>query len=172
MSDTTPSKQMPNVGGITLALEGIEGAGDPGREASVFRYRRPEELKTNRGIAPLVRSDILFSAVQIIREGGENSLHSHSAMDGFWFVLRGRARFYGAEDKLIAEIGQHEGVFVPRNVPYWFESVGDELLELLQVEAIDKTVKNTLTRHAPKKVLSMQVFKPEGESIGIAGKAE
>ena len=172
MSDTTPGKQMPNVGGITLALEGIEGAGDPGREASVFRYRRPAELKTNSGIAPLVRSDILFSAVQIIREGGENSLHSHSAMDGFWFVLRGRARFYGAEDKLIAEIGQHEGVFVPRNVPYWFESVGDELLELLQVEAIDKTVKNTLTRHAPKKVLSMQVFKPEGEAIGIAGKPE
>ena len=29
-----------------------------------------------------------------------------------------------------------------------------------------------LTRHAPKKVLSMQVFKPEGEVIGIAGKAE
>lgn len=161
-----------NVSGVTLNLEGIEGAGDAGREAVVFRYRRPAELKTKRGISPLVRSDILFSAVQVIREGGENSLHSHAAMDGFWFVLRGRARFYGAEDKLIAEIGQHEGVFVPRNVPYWFESVGDELLELLQVEAIDKTVKNTLTRHAPKKVLSMQVFKPEGELIGTAGKPE
>jgi mannose-6-phosphate isomerase-like protein (cupin superfamily) len=161
-----------NVGGITLNLEGIEGAGDPGREMTVFRYRRPEAMKTKRGIAPLARSDILFSAVQVIREGGENSLHSHSAMDGFWFVLRGRARFYGAGDKLVAEIGQHEGVFVPRDVPYWFESVGDELLELLQVEAIDKRVKNTLTRHAPKKVLSMQVFKPEGDLIGTAGKPE
>ena len=159
-----------NVGGVSLNLEGIEAAGDPGREATVFRYRKPAEMKTKRGIAPLVRSDILFSAVQVIREGGENSLHSHAAMDGFWFVLSGRARFYGAGDALIAEIGKHEGVFVPRNVPYWFESVGDELLELLQVEAIDKTVKNTLTRHAPKKVLSMEVFKPEGESIGIAGK--
>ena len=68
--------------------------------------------------------------------------------------------------------GQHEGVFVPRNVPYWFESVGDELLELLQVEAIDKTVKNTLTRHAPKKVLRMDVLKPEGDLIGTAGKPE
>ena len=172
MSDDIHATKMPNVLGVTLALEGIEGAGEPGREASVFRYRRPEELKTKRGIAPLVRSDILFSAVQIIREGGENSLHSHSAMDGFWFVLRGRARFYGAGDKLIGEICQHEGVFVPRNVPYWFESVGDELLELLQVEAIDKTVKNKLTRHAPKKVLSMQVFKPEGEVIGVAGQQE
>jgi mannose-6-phosphate isomerase-like protein (cupin superfamily) len=172
MSNDMDTAKQPNLGGLSLNLEGIEAAGEAGREASVFRYSRPEQLKTKRGIAPLVRSDILFSSVQIIREGGENSLHSHAAMDGFWFVLRGRARFYGAGDKLIGEIGQHEGVFVPRNVPYWFESVGDELLELLQVEAIDKTVKNTLTRHAPKKVLSMQVFKPEGESIGIAGKAE
>jgi len=172
MSNEINPAQQPDVAGLTLNLEGIEAAGDPGREASVFRYRRPEELKTRRGIAPLARSDILFSAVQIIREGGENSLHSHSAMDGFWFVLRGRARFYGAGDKLIGEIGQHEGVFVPRNVPYWFESIGDELLELLQVEAIDKTVKNTLTRLAPKKVLSMQVFKPEGATIGIAGKQD
>lgn len=171
MSERTDGK-MPNIGGLTLALEGLEGAGEPGRDASVFRYRRPDQLKTRRGIAPLVRSDILFSAVQVIREGGENSLHSHSAMDGFWFVLRGRARFYGAGDRLIGEIGQHEGVFVPRNVPYWFESVGEELLELLQVEAIDNRVKNTLTRHAPKKVLSMQVFKPEGELIGTAGQQE
>jgi hypothetical protein len=50
--------------------------------------------------------------------------------------------------------------------------VGDELLELLQVEAIDKRVKNMLTRHAPKKVLSMQVFKPDGEVIGVAGQPE
>lgn len=170
MSNDVPQQR--NLSGLSLSLEGIEAAGDPGREPTVFRYRRPDALKTKRGIAPLARSDILFSAVQIIREGGENSLHSHAAMDGFWFVLRGRARFYGAGDKLIGEIGPHEGVFVPRNVPYWFESVGDEWLELLQVEAIDKTVKNTLTRHAPKKVLSMQVFKPEGEVIGTAGKAE
>jgi len=172
MSNGSDAGVQPNVGGVTLSLEGLEGAGEPMRAATVFRYRRPDELKTKRGIAPLVRSDILFSAVQIIREGGENSLHSHSALDGFWFVLQGRARFYGVNNELIGEIRRHEGVFVPRNVPYWFESVGDELLELLQVEAIDKRVKNMLTRHAPKKVLSMQVFKPDGEVIGVAGQPE
>jgi mannose-6-phosphate isomerase-like protein (cupin superfamily) len=138
----------PNVGGLTLNLEGIEAAGEPGAEPTVFRYAKPTLVKAKRGIAPLVRSDILFSAVQVIREGGENSLHSHSAMDGFWFVLQGRARFYGEGDKLIAEIGRHEGVFVPRNAPYWFESAGDEVLEL------------------------MEVFKPEGDLIGVAGKLE
>ena len=176
MNDETDASPKPNFMGVALDtegatqnLEGIESAGEQGREASVFRYRPPRELKTKRGIAPLARSDILFSAVQVIREGGENTLHSHAGMDGFWFVLRGRARFHGAGDKLIAEIGQHEGVFVPRNVPYWFESVGDELLELLQVEAIDKRLKNTVTRHAPKKVRSVQVFKPEGQVAGVEG---
>src|SRR6266550_627435 len=105
MSSDNESSKPASVGGVTQNLEGIEAAGDPGREASMFRYRRPDGLTTKRGIAPLARSDILFSAVQVIREGGENSLHSHSAMDGFWFVLRGRARFYGAGDKLIGEIG-------------------------------------------------------------------
>ena len=167
MNDKTNANQ--NVMGITPDLEGLEGGGEAGREPVVFRYRPPAQLKTSKGMSPLVRSDILFSAVQTIREGGENSMHSHSAMDGFWFVLSGRARFYGEGDKLIAEIGKHEGVFVPRTVPYWFESTGEEMLELLQVEAIDKTVKNTVTRLAPKKTHSMQVFKPEGEVIGTFG---
>ena len=178
MNDETKASQSTNVMGVTLDaegttqnLEGMESAGDQGREAIVFRYRRPAEIKTERAFAPLVRSDILFSSVQMIRKGGENTLHSHAGMDGFWFVLSGRARFYGAGDKLIAEIGQHEGVFVPRNVPYWFESTGDELLELLQVEAIDKRVKNTGTRHAPKKVRKVQVFKPDVQTTGAQDKA-
>lgn len=152
--------------GAAVDLKSLEDSGVAGREAQPFRYRRPE-LKGTRGIAPLARSDILFSAVQVIRKGGENTLHSHSAMDGFWFVLKGRARFYGEADRLIAEIGEHEGVFVPRDVPYWFESVGDEVLELLQVEAIDKRIPNKLTRHAPKKIQSMEVFKPEGDAVGV-----
>jgi mannose-6-phosphate isomerase-like protein (cupin superfamily) len=170
MIDNAPSDDRLKVLGLNTNLEGLEEAGEPGREATVFRYRRPANLKGTKGMTPLARSDIVFSAVQTIREGGENSMHSHTGMDGFWFVLNGRARFYGDGDKVIAEIGQHEGVFVPRNVPYWFESVGDELLELLQVEAIDKTVKNRVIRHAPKKTLSLEVFRQEGELIGTMGK--
>jgi mannose-6-phosphate isomerase-like protein (cupin superfamily) len=176
MSNEAKTAQGTNVMGVTLDaegmtqnLEGMESAGDQRRDAVVFRYRKPPEVKTDRAFAPLVRSDILFSSVQIIRKGGENTLHSHAGMDGFWFVLNGRARFYGEGDKLIAEVGQHEGVFVPRNVKYWFEAAGDEVLELLQVEAIDKRVKNTVTRHAPKKVRSVQVFKPDARSAGAEG---
>lgn len=63
--------------GATVDLKTLEDSGVAGREAQPFRYRRPE-LKGTRGIAPLARSDILFSAVQVIRKGGENTLHSRS----------------------------------------------------------------------------------------------
>src|SRR3546814_12810352 len=79
-------------------------------------------------------------------------LHSHGGQDGFWFVLRGSARFYGERDVELATLQQHEGIFIPRNFLYWFEAVGGEPLELLQVEAIDKTVKNSYHVPDPKPI--------------------
>jgi mannose-6-phosphate isomerase-like protein (cupin superfamily) len=52
-------------------------------------------------------------------------------------VLKGRARFYGEGDELIAELGPHDGILLPRHFKYWFESASEETLELLQVEAAD-----------------------------------
>jgi len=118
------------------------------------RYKIPDVVKPKR-IVGLARSDIMFCAVQVIREGGENNLHSHTGMDGLWFVLKGRARFYGEGHQLIGEFGQHEGVFVPRNVPYWFESVGPEALEILQAEAIDRRGPNRRIDHEPRKARKM-----------------
>jgi len=115
-----------------------------------FRYARPDEERPKR-IVGLARSDIMFCAVQVIREGGENNLHAHTGMDGLWFVLKGRARFYGEGHALIGEFGEHEGVFVPRNVPYWFESVGPEPLEILQAEAIDRRGSNRRIDLEPRK---------------------
>ena len=63
MSGESKATERTNAAGVTLDLEGLEAAGERGRAATVFRYRRPEQLTTKRGIAPLARSDILFSAV-------------------------------------------------------------------------------------------------------------
>ena len=57
-------------------------------------------------------------------------------------VLSGRVRFYGEGDVLVGEFGPREGVLVPRNFKYWFEAVGDEPLELLQVESFDIAIPN------------------------------
>lgn len=140
---------------------------DHGRQnMKVFRYRAPEQMKRSRAFVPMVRSDIMFAMVQVLKEGGEQELHSHGALDGFWFVLSGQARFYGEGDVELATLGRHEGIFIPRNFLYWFEAVGDETLELLQVEAVDKTVENTYYAPDPKPIGLADVYKPEGAVIG------
>ena len=121
---------------------------DDGRPAEVvapklqtFSYKKPDNLRRGKGIVQLAQSDIIRGRVQIVREGGENNLHSHRGMDGFWMVLAGRVKFYGPGDVLIGEFGKHEGVLVPRGAEYWFESSGDEDLEILQMAAFEKGVK-------------------------------
>ena len=124
-------------------------AGEQLKEPVAFRYTKPEQTK-DKVIARLCRTDIMYASVQVIAKGGENNMHAHTAQDGFWMVLKGRAKFYGEGDVLIAEIGPHEGVLVPRGVQYWFESSSPEILEILQVEAIDKTVKNMRVDYQPR----------------------
>ncbi len=62
-----------------------------------------------------------------------------------------KVRFYGEGNKLIGEFGKHQGVFIPRNTPYWFESVGEEPLEILQAESIDRRGANRRTDYEAKK---------------------
>jgi mannose-6-phosphate isomerase-like protein (cupin superfamily) len=132
----------------------------------VFRYVAPTAMKRERALVPLARSDTLLSMVQIFRPGGgEQEMHTHTAMDGFWFVLRGRARFYGEGDVLVADLGEHEGIFVPRNMKYWFEAGDCEQLELLQVEAIDHRIKNEMIRFVDKKPGIVEVYSPEGSLV-------
>lgn len=102
--------------------------------ATTFKFAERESDRS-KYIVKLVRSDLMFSAVQVLRSGGENNLHSHEFMDGFWFVLQGRVRFYTTDDEVVGELGKYEGILVTRNYPYWFEAIGEEEAHLLQVEA-------------------------------------
>jgi mannose-6-phosphate isomerase-like protein (cupin superfamily) len=124
-------------------------------DAKVISYERPT-LKDGqpKAVKLLARSDRAFFAVQVVSEGGENNLHSHEHVDGFWFVLGGRARFYTTGDELLAECGPLEGVLVPRGFPYWFESCGEDNLEILQFEASDTVLgqpNSDRTDHTPQK---------------------
>ena len=112
------------------------------RPHQIFRYEKPAGQATAKAIVSLCQTDIIRGAVQVVREGGDNNLHSHTGMDGFWMVLKGRARYYGPGDELLGEFGVHEGIVIPRGAQYWFESCGAEDLELLQVVAFDRDVKN------------------------------
>ena len=133
-----------------LNTEPATAAGDRQLEPTVFKYTTPQTEKP-KTIVRLCRSDLLYSSVQVLKEGGENNMHAHNAHNGFWFVLSGKVKFYGEGDKVIAELGPHEGIHIPRGFYYWFESASDEVLELLQVEAIDLTVKQNLRLNATER---------------------
>jgi mannose-6-phosphate isomerase-like protein (cupin superfamily) len=105
--------------------------------ATVFRYETPTSTEA-KAVVPLCRSSQVMASVQVLNEGSANNLHAHPHLDGIYFVLRGRARFYTVGNQLIAELAQGEGVLVPRLCPYWFESCGGEQLELLQIETRDE----------------------------------
>jgi hypothetical protein len=58
-------------------------------------------------------------------------------------VLKGRVRFYGPDDVLIGEFGPNEGTITQRYARYWFENIGDEDLEILQVSAFSEGAQNS-----------------------------
>jgi mannose-6-phosphate isomerase-like protein (cupin superfamily) len=141
-------------------------------ECTVFKYQKKDSDR-KRVAQVLCRSDVLFGAVSVIRSGGENNLHSHAKLDGFWFVLRGAARFYTTDDELLAELGPEEGILIPRGYPYWFESIGSEVLELLQVEASTQQYDSLdgfsedRTDYTPPKSSSSEVIMMNGDVVSV-----
>lgn len=158
---------------VNAAFRRIESPGSPGKTAKVMRYKTPA-LSRKKALVPLAKSDTMLATVQVVKEGGETGFHSHTGMDGFWFVLKGRARFYtGPVDspgnELIAEVGPHEGVFLPRGVPYWFEQTGEEELEILQVEAFAKGEPNLTVLHGKAGgSRNMEIFAEDGRVMDFA----
>lgn len=106
------------------------------RSAVSFGYKKLTGPQ-NKQVALLGRTDHLLAMVQVVKEGGENNLHMHPHTDGIWMVLRGRARFYGEDNVVLGEYGEHEGVVLPRGTKYWFEKIGDVDLEILAMQAFD-----------------------------------
>jgi mannose-6-phosphate isomerase-like protein (cupin superfamily) len=106
------------------------------KRITTFSYAKPDGVTAGKGFIALSRTDIMKGVVQVVKKhGGENNLHYHSRMDSFWMVLKGRVRFYGPGNVVIGEFGPHEGMVTPRFCRYWFENIGDDDLELLQVAA-------------------------------------
>jgi mannose-6-phosphate isomerase-like protein (cupin superfamily) len=130
MTDT----QTPDV----LVDKRAQKAGDPELSkqhiAKVIRYEKPE-LKRDRHVVSFGRTDSMMVFMQILLNAGENSLHMHPNTDSFWWVVRGKAAFFTTDHELIAELDAEQGVIIPRDYPYYFNAVGDEHLEVLQIES-------------------------------------
>ena len=105
----------------------------------------------------LSRTDTLTVSVQIINAGGETNMHSHTGEDEAWIVVSGRVRFYGVSktaengEELVCELGPRQGIMIPKAVPYWFEPVGGEQLEILRVSSIDRAIRGERVNYEPLK---------------------
>lgn len=122
----------------TTKSPGTRSSGAAAKPVQTFSYQKPEkEQQGHKEIVLLCKGKRMRGAVHIVRKGGEEHLHSHKTVDGFWMVLSGRVRFHGEGDTVIGEFGPMEGLLVPRNTRYWFETVGEDELELLQVLGFD-----------------------------------
>ncbi len=103
----------------------------------------------------LMRTETLTVSAQIINQGGETNMHSHTNADEAWIVTAGRARFYGVSDdpakkeELVAELGPREGIVIPKGVPYWFESAGDEQLEIYRVSSVYNEIQPERVNYQP-----------------------
>jgi mannose-6-phosphate isomerase-like protein (cupin superfamily) len=104
---------------------------------SVSRYVTPDaEQRAGRKkvVVRLAGTDTIRPMVQCVApKGGDTNLHAHPHTDGFWFVLTGRSRWYGADDQLLAELGPMESIMVPKGTKYWFEASSEEPLEILHI---------------------------------------
>jgi mannose-6-phosphate isomerase-like protein (cupin superfamily) len=100
-----------------------------------FKYEKPSQYDRKKVSVRLAQGELVRGMIQVAKEGGENNLHYHANVDGFWMVLSGKVRFYGPGDKLIAELGPKEGLMIPRYARYWFENAGEDELEILLVQA-------------------------------------
>ena len=118
--------------------EPIEEKQDP---VERFNYRKPgKDQQGAKEIVTLCKNRRIRGAVHILREGSPDHLHSHSTVDGFWYVLKGKAIFHGEGDTILGELGENEGILTPKDTHYWYESAGEEDLELLQVLAINPEI--------------------------------
>lgn len=120
------------------------------QDAKEFRFQTPEFEGVKKTLT-VCSSDLMKVQMQIVKDGGENNLHTHTGDDAFWYVVNGAVKFYGEGDKLIGEYRKGEGILIPRGFKYWFESGSKDPLEILRVTAKDQMVENKRVDLSPQK---------------------
>jgi mannose-6-phosphate isomerase-like protein (cupin superfamily) len=136
---------------------------DEGEEPRLRKlsYEKPD-FEGGRGIVLLGGTDILRGAVQLMKVGARQGLHSHANYDGLYLCLEGRVRFWG-KDGPFAVIGPKEAVMVPRGAAYAF-AAEDGDAEMFYVSAVDDRSPAQFTAHEPgADIANYGFFGPDGE---------
>jgi len=114
--------------------------------ARIIRYEKPETTR-GRHVVSFGRTDSMMVFMQVLLRSGETSLHAHPNTDSFWWVVRGKVAFYTTDHELLAELEREQGVLLPRDYPYYFCAVGEDHLEILQIESFLRQGERLQTVH-------------------------
>jgi mannose-6-phosphate isomerase-like protein (cupin superfamily) len=95
----------------------------------------PELLERGMRSQVLAKSAAMNFKYFVASDWGEIVLHKHPGSDAVWFVLGGEATFYDKQNAIMAKAGKNEGVFIPHDTPYWFESSSAQNLVILRFGA-------------------------------------
>ena len=98
------------------------------------------EAVGNRNVGAVVRTDSQVVLAHVWQSGGETALHSHHSSDATWVVLQGHVTFWGEGETKLASLGPAGGIYIPRNVKYWFENDGTEPLIMVRCASREKGV--------------------------------
>ena len=99
--------------------------------AEVFDMKTPY-LVQGRTTDLRARTELMTIIMKVYAEGGENGMHNHPHEDHSFMVLEGEATFHIETDDNEKVVGPYEGVLLPRNVNYWFQSTGSDNLVMVR----------------------------------------
>src|SRR5690242_1247380 len=102
-------------------------------EASTFKLKTPH-ITGGRSHIPLAATPQMSVGLNYYTPGRKNKLHTHPGEDHIFVVMDGQATFYNKEHQPTV-LDKGEGIMLPENHYYYFQSTGDRPLALFRVSA-------------------------------------
>jgi quercetin dioxygenase-like cupin family protein len=102
--------------------------------AEVFDLRTPY-LQQGITSDQRAKTDLLTVLIKVYAEGGENLMHAHPEEDHSFIVLEGEATFSIETENNVKVLHPYEGIMLPKQTSYRFQSSGDGNLVMLRVGA-------------------------------------
>jgi quercetin dioxygenase-like cupin family protein len=103
----------------------VAGYGEAPEGGTTFDLRTP---LLQQGITTdwRAKTEHLSIAVKVYADGGENRMHAHNYEDHSFVVLAGQATFHVGTDENVKVLNKWEGIVLPRDTEYWFQSTPSE----------------------------------------------
>ena len=126
---TAPAFVAPSIG--TDKLKQTEEEMAKNTKPAVFNLSA-QLLDQGRTDTVVAAAEDLIIRMKVYAAGGENELHAHTGEDHSFMILQGSAKFFGPEGEEV-ELGQYQGIMLPKNTYYRFYATSKEPLVMIRV---------------------------------------